>query len=389
MKSIVDMHPGEMAGIEFDCECGKKHAVSIDSIITGEDVHERTAEEVLRTGAQKVFLLADVNTYEVLGGIVEKQLEGKVSELKKLVFNSSAPLIPDEAALGRILTEIAQDTELIIAVGSGTINDLARFAAYKLRLPYIIVCTAPSMDGYASVVSPLIVDKHKKTFQGVYPVSIISDTSVMKEAPMHMLQSGFGDVVGKLTALCDWELARRAVGEYFCSPTAAMVEKALGRCIESSPGVVKRDVKAVEHMTEGLLLTGMAIGLVGVSRPASGAEHTLAHYWEIDAIKHGREHLLHGALVGVGTVAVASIYELLGSETTYGVKGPSADYVAELLSRIGAKVFPADAGISRELFRESILRGMEIRPRYTVLNVAHENGVLEKIADELTARYYG
>ncbi len=40
----------------------------------------------------------------------------------------------------------------------------------------------------------------------------------------------------------------------------------------------------------------------GSSRPASGADHQIAHLWEMDDLHHGGERVSHGACVAVGTM---------------------------------------------------------------------------------------
>ena len=153
-------------------------------------------------------------------------------------------------------------------------------------------------------------------------------------------------------------------------------------------GIQKRDESAIQNITEALILSGIAMGLIGNSRPASGAEHHLAHYWEIDALKHGREHPLHGNSVGVATVVVSSIYEMMADRIPAACKPAKSAEIASMLRHIGANDNPKSLGISRELFYESILHAKEVRPRYTVLQLASTYGLLEKFADELTSRFY-
>lgn len=388
MNDILDKSISELAGLEFDCGCGRKHRVNIGNIIIGSGIEDETARLASYFGQKRIFFIADSNTYTVYGKRVEKKLKQEGFDLDTFIFKSNGTLIPDEKAIGRLLVEIDASTRLIISVGSGTMNDLARMLSCKTHIPYFIVCTAPSMDGYASTVSPLIIDGFKKTYPAVYPDSIIADTAVMKNAPMPMITAGFGDIIGKLNCLTDWVLARELNGEYYCETTAQIVQNAVKKCIDNMDGIPKRDEAAIHSITEALILSGVAIGLVGSSRPASGAEHHLAHYWEMDAIAHGREHPLHGNSVGVGTVVTASIYELMADRVPAACRPPKPEYVANMLRRIGACDSPKTLGISRQLFHDSILHAKDIRPRYTVLQLASSYGLLEKFAEELTRRFY-
>lgn len=388
MDDILGKSVSELSEFEFDCSCGRKHSVNIRNIIIGSKIEDEVTRLASYYGQGRIFFMADSNTYTVYGKYVEKQLKQEGFNLDSFILKSQGTLIPDEKALGRLLVEIDPSTRLIISVGSGTMNDLARMLSCKMHIPYFIVCTAPSMDGYASTVSPLIIDGFKKTFNAVYPDSIIADTSVMKNAPMPMITAGFGDIIGKLNCLTDWVLARELNGEYYCETAVKLVQGAVKKCIDNMDGIPKRNEAAIHSITEALILSGVAIGLVGNSRPASGAEHHLAHYWEMDAIGHGREHPLHGNSVGVGTVVIASIYELMADRIPAACTPPKPTDIANMLRQIGAHDNPKALGISRELFHDSIIHAKEVRPRFTVLQLASSYGLLEKFADELTHRFY-
>lgn len=388
MDDILGKSISELPDFEFNCSCGKKHRIDIRNIIIGSCIEDETAKLAAYYGQSRIFFIADNNTYEAYGKRVEKQLRQEGFNLDTFVFRTSGTLIPNEKAIGRLLVEIDQSARLIIAVGSGTVNDLARMLSCKMHIPYFIVCTAPSMDGYASTVSPLIIDGFKKTYPAVYPDSIIADTAILKNAPKQMITAGFGDIIGKLNCLTDWILSRELNGEYYCETIAQLVQNAVNKCVDSISGITSRDETAIHSVTEALILSGAAIGMIGNSRPASGAEHHLAHYWEMDAIAHNREHPLHGNSVGVGTVVIASIYELMGNRIPAACKPPKPAYVASLLEKIGACSSPKALGISRELFHESIIHAKEVRPRYTVLQLASNYGLLEKFADKLTHRFY-
>ncbi len=189
---------------------------------------------------------------------------------------------------------------------------MARFLSSKLHIPYVIVGTAPSMDGYASVVSPLIVDGVKTTFEAVYPLAIVADLDIMKAAPMPMLRAGLGDILGKYTALADWHLAHVLQEEYFCETVEKLVRTAVGKCEMVAERLHLRENNTIESLTEALILSGLAIGMVGVSRPASGEEHHLSHCWEMMTMNRGKTTpWLHGNNVGVGVGIIAEAYKYL------------------------------------------------------------------------------
>lgn len=60
---------------------------------------------------------------------------------------------------------------------------------------------------------------------------------------------------------------------------------------------------------EALLLTGIGMAFTGNSRPASGTEHTLAHYWECKKLERGDAPAFHGAEVAVATLEIIRLYK--------------------------------------------------------------------------------
>jgi glycerol-1-phosphate dehydrogenase [NAD(P)+] len=388
MDEILSLDIAQMAGISFDCSCGRKHSVGIRKISIGNN----QAAEVARLASEygkDVFLVADSNTYGIYGKKVENELKRAGFNLSAYIFQTDKRVVPDEKAIGRLLVEISPATQLIIAVGSGTINDLSRMLSYKTKIPYFIVGTAPSMDGYASTVSPLIIDNFKITYEANYPDAIFADTEIMKAAPMEMIHAGFGDIIGKYNALTDWVLSREMNGEYYCETCVKLVRSALQKCTDNIDGIVRHDEQAVKCIIDALILSGVAIGLAGNSRPASGAEHHMAHYWEIDALRNKREYPLHGNSVGVSTVVLASIYKLMKDKIPAACKPLEPMEISAILRRVGACDNPKALGISSELFRESVLHAKEIRPRYTILQYASDIGMLGDISNILTLGFYG
>lgn len=286
MTELLELSVEEMAGVRLDCDCGHTHSVEIKNIKIGNGTINELSYLLKEFKNGKIFIIEDENTYEAAGRLVEIKL-GEEFNLSKYIFKEEH-LILDEKALGRLIVEIPENTSLILAVGSGSINDLSRFLSYKLHIPYVIVCTAPSMDGYASVVSPLITDGVKTTYNAVYPYAIVADIDILKKAPMYMIQAGLGDILGKYTALADWHMAEILNKEYFCSTIEKLMLKALDNCIKVSQQILTRNSEAIKSITEALILSGLAIGMTGTSRPASGEEHHLSHCWEMVFMNEGK-----------------------------------------------------------------------------------------------------
>ena len=389
MASILDRPISQWAGMEYSCACGKSHKVDIQAIRVGSGVMQELPGILRDLGASHIFLVADNYTYEAAGRQVEQLLDQAGLSYHKRVFQTETPLVPNEYALGSVLAAMTSQDDMLLAVGSGTLNDVTKYVSARTGVPYVIAATAPSMDGYASTVAPTILDGFKTTLPAVYPAAIVADVDILKDAPMPMLTAGFGDIIGKFTSLADWRLSHQLNGEYYCPEVAGVIEAAVETCAANAKALAQREPQAIRAVTEALILSGLAMGMVGVSRPASGAEHQMAHYWEMDALRRGEEHPLHGNAVGVGTVLAASLYEMAAEYLPQGFAAPDKGQILACLQAAGSCADPKELGIRRELCLESLLHAMELRDRFTVQKLLEQKGKLSLCAQELVARYYG
>lgn len=389
MASILDRPISQWAGMEYSCACGKSHKVDIQAIRVGSGVMQELPGILRDLGASHIFLVADNYTYEAAGRQVEQLLDQAGLSYHKRVFQTETPLVPNEYALGSVLAAMTSQDDMLLAVGSGTLNDVTKYVSARTGVPYVIAATAPSMDGYASTVAPTILDGFKTTLPAVYPAAIVADVDILKDAPMPMLTAGFGDIIGKFTSLADWRLSHQLNGEYYCPEVAGVIEAAVETCAANAKALAQREPQAIQAVTEALILSGLAMGMVGVSRPASGAEHQMAHYWEMDALRRGEEHPLHGNAVGVGTVLAASLYEMAVEYLPQGFAAPDKGQILACLQAAGSCADPKELGIRRELCLESLLHAMELRDRFTVQKLLEQKGKLSLCAQELVARYYG
>ena len=389
MASILDRPISQWAGMEYSCACGKSHKVDIQAIRVGSGVIQELPGILRDLGASHIFLVADNYTYEAAGRQVEQLLDQAALAYHKRVFQTETPLVPNEYALGSVLAAMTSQDDMLLAVGSGTLNDVTKYVSARTGVPYVIAATSPSMDGYASTVAPTILDGFKTTLPAVYPAAIVADVDILKDAPMPMLTAGFGGIIGKFTSLADWRLSHQLNGEYYCPEVAGVIEAAVETCAANAKALAQREPQAIQAVTEALILSGLATGMVGVSRPASGAEHQMAHYWEMDALRRGEEHPLHGNAVGVGTVLAASLYEMAAEYLPQGFAAPDKGQILACLQAAGSCADPKELGIRRELCLESLLHAMELRDRFTVQKLLEQKGQLISCAQELVARYYG
>ena len=294
--------------MQNECLCGKSHQITLPQIIVENDAITYLPKLINDYAGKKVFVLADKNTFEAAGGKVCATLENKGIEYTKYVFQSGE-IEPDEKAVGSAVMHFDHSCDLIIAVGSGVINDIGKILAKINKLPYFIVGTAPSMDGYASATSSMTVDGLKVSLPSKCADVIIGDIDVLKNAPMRMLQSGLGDMLAKYISIAEWRIANEITGEYYCERIAQLIRTALKRCVNNAEGLLSRDGEAVKAVFEGLVIGGIAMAFAGVSRPASGVEHYFSHVWDMRGVEFGTKVDLHGIQCAVATNIAAGLYE--------------------------------------------------------------------------------
>lgn len=296
------------------CSCGREHNIAIDDVVAGKGVLQRLPEFVAKYRAKKPFILADRNTYKAAGAAVEDILQSSGITFSTYIFQKEA-LEPDEGAVGSAFMHFDGSCDLIIGVGSGVINDIGKILSSVSGRAYIIVCTAPSMDGYASATSSMSRDGLKVSLNSRCADVIIGDTDIMKQAPEHMLKAGLGDMLAKYISILEWRISSLITGEYYCERVAQLIRTALKKCVDNAEGLLKREDAAVEAVFEGLVIGGVAMAYAGTSRPASGVEHYISHVLDMRGMEFGTPVELHGIQCAVGTLIAVKLYEKLKSYT--------------------------------------------------------------------------
>lgn len=292
------------------CSCGKTHKTSVSEVIIGKGAINQITEMLNKLGVRKPFLLADRNTWQAAGQYVANLLREKGVTFSSYVFQEGHPM-PDEKTVGSAVMHFDNSCDGIIAIGSGVINDTAKVLSCMTGKPYIIVGTAPSMDGYASQTSSMDRDGLKTSLPTRCADVIIGDTDILCAAPERMLVSGLGDMLAKYVSICEWRIAAMLTGEYYCEDIAALVRASLDVCVKNAAGLMKREPDAVNAVFEGLVVCGAAMEFAGLSRPASGVEHYFSHVWDMRSLAFGEPIDTHGIQCAVGTLQALKIYEKL------------------------------------------------------------------------------
>jgi glycerol-1-phosphate dehydrogenase [NAD(P)+] len=289
-----------------------------------------------------VFLVADEHTMDAAGNRVKEALEGAGIKIAGLHVFPGEPRLHAEYSHIRVLKEwipnLPDYQHLVpIAVGAGTINDLVKRTAFELKLPYLCVPTAASVDGYTPNGAALLMDGFKQTVPCTAPRVLAADTSVIAKAPAYLSSSGFGDLASKIIAGTDWIIAEKAgaLGAPEAppiDPTAwAMIQNGLMDALYRSVDAGRGNSEAIGVLFQSLAITGFAMQYMKSSRPVSGAEHLFSHVWEMEDLSLNGVPVTHGHKVTIGTLAATAFTEIFFAdpagppETPSSYKSPNAE----------------------------------------------------------------
>lgn len=384
--------------IERKCTCSYKlHRAPLNEYIIKEGAINFLPK--MLSQYKHIYLVCDEVTFSVLASKVNELLLANNFSTHLYVLKGN--VLPNANSIGEVLIHLydpkaesdififSPKPDLILGVGSGVINDICRLVSYRVGLPYGIVATAPSMDGYASAGSPILFDNTKATIKCTTPRYIIADLDIIKNAPYEMLLSGIGDMFGKYTGLLDWELARDYNGDYYCEEIAQDVLNATNSCLKNGYKINDRDPECIKNIMEGFMVTGLGMAFVGNSRPASGSEHIIAHAWELESVELNEKPNLHGLEVCEATLLVIEMYRLLYLETKDNhLKELISKYLPyfDMVEKFCKNMKMPNVTTDKERILRGINRALSLRNRYTILFYLRDNGDFNRYANYATKK---
>lgn len=303
-------------------------------VYLGEHVFDALANDLQDSHQHQVLLVADDNTYRACGQQVEDALNATGLAVTHVTLSGQPWVAADESSIAEVLRVLNGRELALIAVGSGTVTDITRFVAFQTRLPFYSIPTAPSVDAYTSYTAAITIRSVKYSFPTKTAEGVYASLPVLCAAPQRMIASGFGDMVAKYTALADWKLAHLLVDETLDDTAVRQAEEALQSCAPQAEAIRAARPSGIAALSESLFKSGRCMVRVHSSRPAAGAEHSLAHFWEIQHQLNHKAESLHGEKTGTASVIIAGLYEKLRQLTRpgaqnrldrFGWSGPAAE----------------------------------------------------------------
>ncbi|MEM7044565.1 MAG: iron-containing alcohol dehydrogenase [Pseudomonadota bacterium] len=413
---------------------GKTASVDFKSIVIRDtlDGDEPSLLDSIGFAEKKIAVVSDRFTRDALAGHVVRNLKAAGFELDDIVWAN--PRCSDEGV--EELRGLTSSAEALVAVGSGTINDSVKYAAFLDGKPFATFPTSPMTAHFAGSAS-VSVDGMKKSIPAHHAEGVFVDLDVLRACPMRLIWSAYADVVCRTTAQVDWLLSHRLLDTSYHDTVYHLLAPDEPELMADPEAVAARDVDAIARVTRMNGLMGLGTAFAGTTHHGSMAEHMLSHYIDMFA---GDDHpgTTHGEQVGVATLAMNRLHHLIldGSvppvmratvvdreaiETRFGtaiadvcLKSFEAKrfdqaetdrlneklaaiwpaLTAELrplmlnpkdiedaLRRVGAPVSAADLGLSVEFWRDAIRYSRFTRDRYTMLDLAGDAGLLDDFSN--------
>ena len=260
---------------------------------------------------EKAIVVADTNTWRVAGEAVQKALEAAgVATEKPFVF-TDPELFAEWSYVIELENALKGLNAIPVAVGSGVINDLSKLVSHRLGRRYMVMGTAASMDGYSAANSSITKDGIKQTMSCRAPLGCIVDSKIAAEAPKEMVASGYADLIAKIPAGADWMLADAIGSEAIHELAWRFVQGPLRDSLSAPEKCAAGDVAETEKLCSGLVMSGFAMQAMDSSRPASGTEHQVSHYLDMEGLCYNGKHVSHGFKVGLGTLISTKTLEFI------------------------------------------------------------------------------
>jgi glycerol-1-phosphate dehydrogenase [NAD(P)+] len=420
-----------MQGEWVDPDGGPPVAVPVPAVAIERSLRGLEAELVASLGlGRRLAVVSDATTRAVLGERVERALAA-IGAVLPVVLSGQPHADADTAAN---LRRACLSADALIAVGSGTINDLCKYAGATDGKPYAVFATAPSMNGYTSTNAAITVDGHKQSLAAAAPAGVFIDLEVLAQAPARMIRAGLGDSLCRSTAQADWLLSHHLLGTAYRRAPFALLAPDESRLLDEPEALFTGDPEALRGLARTLVLSGHGMTICGGSYPASQGEHLISHYIDMFA-PSGRAAFFHGEQVAVATLTMARIQEevlaagpprlqagvvtrdtlqrlfgTLAGDSCWREFAPKclsgdaagklsqhiagvwddtvrtlravmlpASRLASVLARVGGPATPAEIGLSPGFYADAVRNARYLRNRYTFLDLAADSGYLERM----------
>lgn len=310
----------DLGHLSKPCVCGRDHTIGVQEVVIEAGAVSRLDDILKENQFQNPVFICDSNTRAA----AEPYLEEEFKDYLVIELDPEG-LAADDSNVKKVLSQVdacdrglsSVSVDALVAIGSGTIHDLTRFAADEYEIPFISIPTAASVDAYTSSVAMIRKGRLNRFVPACAPRWVLADTTVFRNAPYRLTASGISEVLGKYTAILDWKISHMITDEYFCERACIMVQDAIRHVEDVVDDIRQGDPEAYEVLMRALLTCGLTVDMIGSTRAVSGSEHYLGRLWTMGIFRCSKD-TLHGERVSVAMLAVLRYYKKLAEDIHAG-----------------------------------------------------------------------
>ncbi len=305
------------------------------------------ATEMLAANPRAVWILSGAGATSAIAADFQKGIESAGIAVHHAELGGGT-----DRELDKLRALIPVATNCLLAVGGGSVIDLAKALAAERELPVVVVPTALASDCIGSPISVLVDTGGRKISAGsTTPSMVVVDTSTTRAAPPISALAGFCDVMSNASALLDAQDALEQDGRSTDNFAITLSECAYRLLLPVDWGEFHGHAGHA-RLVKALILSGLAMGFAGNSAPCSGAEHSISH--AIDYLGEGGAS--HGLQVGVATLYCHYLRIEVRAR-------PLPEAVVAALSSMTPALAPSLLGLDREAFLRAVSGAPASRPQ--------------------------
>jgi glycerol-1-phosphate dehydrogenase [NAD(P)+] len=321
-EKVVGMETAKLMGLEFDCVCGQTHRIPIKHLSMKPDAVADVKDRLRKLGISgKGAVVYDKKIESIVVDPVLARLKKGGLSLERYPVGDGFEILPPEIELSKKIADriaaapggggVKGGVDYLVSIGSGVVSDLVKYAASLIEKPFILLATAPSMNGYTSSMAALTDRAIKKTLMILPAHGVFADYGILMKSPVELVRSGLGDILSKSICNADWKLSELVKNTYYCSLSFRITDKSEPIYLDAAEEIGARTEQGIAALTDGIMRSGLSMTVIGTSTPSSGAEHFLSHYWDLIALIEHKAKNFHGVQVGVATIIILKLYDFI------------------------------------------------------------------------------
>lgn len=270
------------------------------------------------------------------------------------------PYTADIKFLNNLAGGLPPTVQVVYGIGGGLAADVAKYVAWKHRLPCVLIPTALSVDGFFTALVAVRENGSVRYETTGAAETVIVDMDVVSAAPAHIRGTGIVEILSMTTGLLDWQFAaKRKKNTYLerFQPWAAQIAASIAQqAYKIAKDVGAGKPEALRTLLDLICTEVQLTNQLGHNRPQEGSEQYFAYAIEPKAARGAG--VPYADLVGPGILIAAALHK------------QNIDPIRDTLLSAGVRL--------GQLRRDDIVETLHMLPDYV-----HEHNLPYSIVHEL------